>query len=143
MPKQVICTKSAPTPVGPYSQAIKVGQFIFTSGQAALDPKTGKVATGDFKTQVRRSLENIKAILEAAGATMEDVIKATVLINDMKNWSLLNEVWVEYFKGSLPARTCIQAGGLDSAVEIDVIAFIPKKRVGEKKIKKSFLKSKM
>ncbi|MCX8188759.1 MAG: RidA family protein [Nitrososphaeria archaeon] len=123
MGKDVIRTERAPTPIGPYSQAIKAGNFLFISGQGPIDPKTGKKIVGDIKEQTRQVLENIKNILEAAGLTLENVVKVNVYLKDMNDFPKMNEVYKEYFKTNPPARTTVQAiPPADIDVEIDAIA---------------------
>jgi 2-iminobutanoate/2-iminopropanoate deaminase len=127
MGKEIIKTQDAPSPIGPYSQGVKVGNLIFVSGQGGVDPKTGKVAKGDIRNQTKKALENIRAILKTVGLTLDNVVKVTVFLRDLKFFSEMNEVYKEYFKDNLPARTTIQAippGDLD--VEIEVIAYMPK-----------------
>lgn len=122
--KEVVYTKSAPEPIGPYSQAVKVGNMLFVSGQIPVDPKTGEVVKGDIKEQTRRVLENIKAVLEAAGYGLSDVAMAFVFLSDMSLFGQFNEVYAEYFKDKPPARVTVQAARLprDVLVEIAVIA---------------------
>lgn len=123
MSKDVIRTENAPTPIGPYSQAIKAGNFLFISGQGPIDPKTGKKIVGDIKEQTRQVLENIKSILEAAGLTLENVVKVNVYLKNMNDFPKMNEVYKEYFKTNPPARTTVQAiPPADIDVEIDAIA---------------------
>ena len=124
----IISTTGAPAAVGPYSQGIRAGDFIFVSGQTPLVPETGVMAPGGIQDLARQCLENIKAILEAAGACLDDVIKATVFLTDMDDFAKVNEVYAKYFNGSaLPARSCIQVAGLpmNALVEIEAIAYCP------------------
>jgi 2-iminobutanoate/2-iminopropanoate deaminase len=123
MVKEVFKTNRAPAPIGPYSQAVKAGGLLFISGQGPIDPKTGKKVAGDIKEQTRQVLENIKGILEAAGLTLENVVKVNVYLKNMSDFPKMNEVYKEYFKENPPARTTVQAtppGDID--VEIDAIA---------------------
>jgi 2-iminobutanoate/2-iminopropanoate deaminase len=123
MVKEVFKTNRAPAPIGPYSQAVKAGSLLFISGQGPIDPKTGKKVAGDIKEQTRQVLENIKGILEAAGLTLENVVKVNVYLKNMSDFPKMNEVYKEYFKENPPARTTVQAtppGDID--VEIDAIA---------------------
>jgi len=123
MVKEVFKTNRAPAPIGPYSQAVKAGSLLFISGQGPIDPKTGKKVAGDIKEQTRQVLENIKGILEAAGLTLENVVKVNVYLKNMNDFPKMNEVYKEYFKENPPARTTVQAtppGDID--VEIDAIA---------------------
>lgn len=123
MVKEVVKTERAPTPIGPYSQAIKAGNFLFISGQGPIDPKTGKKIVGDVEEQTRQVLENIKGILEATGLTLESVVKVNVYLKDIKDFPKMNEVYKEYFKTNPPARTTVQAiPPVDIDIEIDAIA---------------------
>ncbi|MGC8582669.1 MAG: RidA family protein [Thermoproteus sp.] len=122
--KEVVYTKAAPEPIGPYSQGVKVGNMLFVSGQIPIDPRTGEVVKGDIKEQTRRVLENIKAVLEAAGYGLSDVVMSFVFLADMSLFGQFNEVYAEYFKEKPPARVTVQAARLprDVLVEIAVIA---------------------
>lgn len=129
MKKEVIITKNAPAAIGPYSQAIKAGNFLFTSGQLPINPKTGELVSNDVKAAAKQSLENIKAILLAAGINFDNVVKATVFLKDMNDFGPVNEVYAEYFKVDMPARSAFQVAKLpkDGLCEIEVIAFVPEK----------------
>ena len=120
----VIETKNAPGAIGPYSQAIDCGSFIVTSGQIPIDPATGEFAGQDIKTQTRQSLTNISNILAAAGASMADVVKTTVLLNDIADFAAMNEVYAEFFTEPYPARAAFQAAGIPKGalVEIECVA---------------------
>ena len=122
--KEVIYTEAAPKPIGPYSQAVKVGNMLFVSGQIPIDPKTGEVVKGGIKEQTRQVLENIKTVLEAAGYTLNDVTMAFVFLADMNMFPEYNEVYAQYFKEKPPARVTVQAARLprDVLIEIAVIA---------------------
>ncbi|AKT35452.1 MAG: deaminase [Pyrobaculum sp.] len=122
--KEVIYTEAAPKPIGPYSQAVKAGNMLFVSGQIPIDPKTGEVVKGGIKEQTRQVLENIKAVLEAAGYTLNDVTMAFVFLADMNMFPEYNEVYAQYFKEKPPARVTVQAARLprDVLIEIAVIA---------------------
>ena len=122
--KQVINTNEAPGAIGPYSQAIKANGFLFVSGQLPVVPATGQFAEGGVSGQTRQSLENVKAILTAAGCTLDDVVKTTVFIKDMNDFGTVNTAYAEYFKQDCPARACIEVARLpkDALVEIEVIA---------------------
>lgn len=122
--KEVIYTEAAPKPIGPYSQAVKTGNMLFVSGQIPIDPKTGEVVKGGIKEQTRQVLENIKAVLEAAGYTLNDVTMAFVFLADMNMFPEYNEVYAQYFKEKPPARVTVQAARLprDALIEIAVIA---------------------
>ena len=126
MSKTIIQTSSAPPPIGPYSQAVAIGNLVFTAGQIPLDPATGQVVPGDIKAQTERVLENIKAILAAAGSSLERVVKTTVFIKDMNEFAAMNEVYGQFFqdKATAPARSTVEVARLpkDVRVEIEVIA---------------------
>lgn len=124
MEKNIINTKKAPAALGPYSQAVIVQNVIYTSGQLAINVVTGEFINDDIKKATAQSLENIKAILEEAGSTMEKVVKTLVFLKDMNDFEPMNEVYSQYFKTNPPARSCVQAGKLpkDALVEIEVIA---------------------
>jgi 2-iminobutanoate/2-iminopropanoate deaminase len=119
-----INTEHAPRPVGPYSQAIIEGDFIFLAGQGPGNPVTGQLEYGDVASETRRTFENIKAVLEAAGSSLDKVVKCNVYLRDMKDFAAMNEVYATYFSAPYPARTTIQAGALPMgiAVEIECIA---------------------
>jgi 2-iminobutanoate/2-iminopropanoate deaminase len=104
MEKKVVFTEKAPKPIGPYSQAIIAGNLIFTAGQIPIDPATNQVVQGDIKEQTRRVLENLRAILESVGATFDDVVKVTIYMKDLNEFSAMNEVYSEYFKNSPPCE---------------------------------------
>ena len=122
--KTIIRTEQAPQAIGPYSQAVRSGGFLFVSGQLPLDPATGAM-TADIRAQTRQALENARQILEAAGSGMDKVVKTTVLLSDMANFVPMNEVYAEFFPaGGYPARAAFQAARLpkDALVEIEMIA---------------------
>jgi 2-iminobutanoate/2-iminopropanoate deaminase len=122
--KNVITTDRGPKPIGPYSQAIKANGFIFLAGQVALDPKSGELVGSEIRQQTERTLENIKGILEAAGVNLHHVIKTTVFLKDMNDFSGMNEIYARYFTAAPPARSTVQVSRLpkDALVEIEVIA---------------------
>jgi 2-iminobutanoate/2-iminopropanoate deaminase len=122
-----IIAPGAPAAQGPYSHAVKAGGFIYVSGQACLDPKTNKFATGTVEEETRRTIENIQAILEAAGASLADVIKCSVFLSDIRDFAEMNAVYNEYFGAAKPARTTVQAilPGKSIKVEIDCVAYKP------------------
>ncbi len=122
---KVIKTDKAPAALGPYEAGIKVGNFIFTSGQIPLDPATNELVTGSIEDQTHRSLKNIKGILEAEGYSLNDVVKTTVFLSDMNNFAAVNKVYAEYFTVNKPARSCVQVAKLPKnvGVEIEVIAY--------------------
>ena len=122
--RRVIYTPKAPKPVGPYSQGIIAGNYLFVSGQIPIDPETGEVVKGDFKTQVRRVLENIKAIVEASGGSMKDVVKVTVYLKDMNKFREFNEIYKEYFKEEPPARSVVEVSNLPKNVDLEIDAIV-------------------
>lgn len=126
--REVIKTSSAPAAIGPYSQGIRVsaGKMLFTAGQVPLDPATGQMVTGDIKAQTRRVLENVKAILHAAGASLENVVKTTVFMTDLNEFAAMNEVYAEFFSTNPPARSTVEVRALPrgSKVEIETMAII-------------------
>lgn len=124
--KQVISTDSAPGAIGPYSQAIKAGNMIFCSGQIPIDPATGEFVSQDVTEQTEQVFMNLKAVLEAAGATLEDVVKTTVFLADMGEFAAMNDVYARHFVENKPARATVQAARLprDARVEIDCIAVL-------------------
>lgn len=125
MEKEVIISKKAPAAIGPYSPAVKVGNLIFASGQIPIDPKTGKMIEGDIEAQARRALDNLKAVLEPYSIGLENVVKTTVFLKDMNNFTRVNKVYGEYFNDKFPARSCIEVSRLpkDAEIEIEAIAF--------------------
>jgi 2-iminobutanoate/2-iminopropanoate deaminase len=124
--KEVISTEKAPGAVGPYSQGIRVGSLLYTAGQIALDPKTGKMVERDIVIQTKRVLLNLQGILEAAGANLDQVIKTTVFLQDMANFGAMNEVYEQFFSDQPPARSTVEVSRLplDALVEIEAIAFL-------------------
>jgi 2-iminobutanoate/2-iminopropanoate deaminase len=122
--KEIIHTDRGPKPIGPYSQAIRANQFLFLSGQVALDPKSGEMVGADIRQQTERTLENIKGMLEAAGGSLLKVVKTTVFLKDMNDFAAMNEVYGRYFSSAPPARSTVQVARLpkDALVEIEVIA---------------------
>jgi len=122
--RQVISTDRGPKAIGPYSQAIKANGFIFISGQIALDPKTNQLVEGDIRVQTERVLENLKGIVEAAGSSLDRVVKTTVFLKDMGEFAAMNEVYARFFPSVPPARATVEAARLprDVRVEIDLIA---------------------
>jgi 2-iminobutanoate/2-iminopropanoate deaminase len=124
--KKVVQTEKAPKAIGPYSQAIQAGNFLFLSGQIPLDPKTGELAKGDIRKQTQQVLENIKGVLESQGLGMENVVKSTIFLKDMGNFNQVNEVYATYFPSSPPARSTVEVAKLpkDADIEIEAIALI-------------------
>ena len=121
--KEIIATEKGPKAIGPYSQAVKANGFIFTAGQVPFDPATGQLIEGDIARQTARVLENLKAIVEAAGSSLDRAVKATVYLKDMNDFAAMNEVYARYFPKEPPARSTVEAARLprDVRVEIDLI----------------------
>ena len=124
--RQAVSSRSAPAAIGPYSQAVRAGSFLFVSGQIPLDPDTGTIVEGDIAVQTHRVFRNLTAILEAGGASLANVVRTTVYLADMNDFAAMNAVYATYFASPAPARSTIQAARLprDARVEIDVIAAI-------------------
>ncbi|MGQ9665927.1 MAG: RidA family protein [Anaerolineae bacterium] len=127
MSREVIATTKAPAAVGPYSQAIKANGFVFTAGQLGLDPATGKLVEGDVVDQARQALKNLQAILEAAGSSLEHVVKVTVFLEDINDFKRVNEVYAQFFTANPPARSAVQVAALPlgGLVEIEAVAVVP------------------
>ncbi|MBI4961529.1 MAG: RidA family protein [Desulfovibrio sp.] len=122
--KQIIDTKNAPAAIGPYSQAVWAGDLLFCSGQIPIDPATGQIVAGGAADQAKQVLTNVKAVLEAAGLTLADVVKATVFFKDMNDFQAVNEVYASFFQAPYPARSGVEVARLprDVLVEIEVVA---------------------
>ena len=127
MNKNQIKTDKAPQAIGPYSQAIEVNGMVYTSGVVPIDPATGNVVEGDIKVQATRVFDSMKALLEAAGSSCEDVVKTTVFIKDMNDFAALNEIYTNYFTGVFPARSCVEVARLPKDVLIEMEAIALKK----------------
>ena len=127
MSKEVIATTNAPAAVGPYSQAIKLNDLLFCSGQIALDPATGALVGSDVKTQTEQVMKNISAVLAAAGASFDDVVKTTCFLTDINDFAEFNQIYGQYFTGK-PARSCVAVSALPkgAVVEVEVIAEVKK-----------------
>jgi len=123
MAKEIIFTKKAPAAIGPYSQGNKIGDLIFTSGQLPLNPETGELYD-EIKMATKQSLENVKAIVEAGGSSLDKVVKVVIFLKDMEDFAFVNEVYSEYFKENSPARSCVQVEKLpkDALIEIEAVA---------------------
>ncbi|NQS92157.1 MAG: RidA family protein [Chloroflexi bacterium] len=126
MKKEIITSNKAPQALGPYSVAVKAGQFVFTAGQLGLVPETGEFAQGGIEGETRQALENLKNVLEAAGSSLKHVVKTTVFLRDMNDFSVMNGIYGEFFTEDFPARSAVQAARLpkDGAVEIEAVALI-------------------
>lgn len=122
MENRSVLTIYAPQPIGPYNQAIVAGGFIFTAGQIPVNPSTNKVVEGGIRAQTRQCLENLKAIMEAAGSSMGKVVKTTVFLHDMNDFALMNEVYAEFFADTKPARSAVQVARLPLDVEVEIEA---------------------
>jgi len=126
--REAVSSEQAPKAIGPYSQAIRAGDFLFLSGQIPLDPATGQLVPGDIAAQTRRVLENLRAVLAAAGLSLDAVVRTTIYLVDLGDFSVVNEVYGSYFTDPAPARATVQVSRLprDARVEIDAIAFLKK-----------------
>jgi len=122
MKKKVIQTEKAPKAIGPYSQAIQAGPFVFLSGQIPINPGTGELIGGDIRQQARQVLENLKQILESQGLAMQDVVKTTIFLKDMEHFHQVNEIYATYFPTSPPARSTIEIARLPRNVDIEIEA---------------------
>ena len=119
--KNIITTKNAPAPIGPYSQAVLNGGMLYTSGQIAIDPKTGALALGDIKAETKLVMENLKGILSEVGMTFENVLKTSIFISDMENFSKINEVYATYFnEATAPARETVEVANLPKYVNVEI-----------------------
>lgn len=124
MQRERVATAGAPAAIGPYSQAIIAGEYVFASGQIALDPESGQLITGDVRDQTRRALQNLGAVLQAAGSDLALIVKTTVFLSNMADYSAMNEVYAEFFLGEAPARSTIAVAELPrkALVEVEAIA---------------------
>jgi len=124
LPKQFFQTREAPQPIGPYSQGIKAGQFLFVAGQGPADPKTGKMAS-DIETQTRQTLYNVKAIIEASGFSLSDVVKTSIFLNNAGDFPKVNDVYKTFFQNNPPTRTTVEVKFVapEMLIEIDAIAY--------------------
>jgi len=124
MGKKIIATSKAPAAIGPYSQAIRIGDFLYTSGQISLDPETMEMITGDIEVETEKVLKNIEAILKADGLGLNNIIKTTVYLTDLSEFARMNQVYEKFFADTKPARACVQVAALPKGakVEIDAIA---------------------
>ena len=124
MKKKIIATPKAPAAIGPYSQAIRIGDFLYTSGQISLDPESMEMITGDIEVETEKVLKNIEAILKEDGLNLNNIIKTTVYLNDLSEFARMNQVYEKFFTDTKPARACVQVAALPKGakVEIDVVA---------------------
>lgn len=125
--KKIINTSKAPTPIGPYNQAVLKGDMLFISGQIALDPETGDLETQDLESETKKVMENLKAILTEAGMTFENVLKTSIFISDMHNFNRINEVYSSYFEAeTAPARETVEVANLPKFVNVEISAIASK-----------------
>lgn len=126
MSKEIISTQNAPAAIGPYSQAIKVGNMLFTSGQIPLNPENGELVNSNIQEATRRVLDNLKAVLEAGNSSLDNVIKTTVFLKNMDDFVAVNEIYGEYFTVKMPARSAVQVAKLpkDALIEIEAVALV-------------------
>jgi 2-iminobutanoate/2-iminopropanoate deaminase len=124
MEKKIIATSKAPAAIGPYSQAIRIGNFLYTSGQISLDPETMEMITGDIEVETEKVLKNIEAILKADGLNLNNIIKTTVYLTDLSEFARMNQVYEKFFADTKPARACVQVAALPKGakIEIDAVA---------------------
>ena len=124
MSKEILSTDKAPAAIGPYVQAVRANGFVFTSGQIAIDPATQKIVEGDINVQTHRVMDNLKAVLDHAGLSFDDVIKTTCFLKNISDFSAFNAVYGEYFKNTAPARSCVEVARLpkDVLVEVELVA---------------------
>ena len=124
MKKEIISTENAPKAIGPYSQAVKAGNFMFISGQIPLDPKTGDLVSESIEDQAKQVLNNIKSICKAAGYSLDDIVKISIFLTDLGNFATVNEVMKEYFAEPYPARATVEVSGLPLGVNIEIEAIV-------------------
>lgn len=124
MDKVIINTQKAPAAIGPYSQAVKVGNLMFISGQIPIDPATGDVVKGDVQTQAKQCIKNLQAMCEAANTTLQNIVKTTVFVKDMAQFGQVNETYGEFFKEEPPARACVEVSGLPKNVLVEIEAIV-------------------
>jgi 2-iminobutanoate/2-iminopropanoate deaminase len=126
--KKIISTPKAPSAIGPYSQAVVVGDMVYTSGMIPIIPETGELETGDIKAQATQAIKNLVALLEASGASADSVVKTTVFIKDMNDFAAVNEVYATFFTDNFPARSCVEVARLpkDVKIEIEAVATLNK-----------------
>ena len=122
--KQVIRTDAAPAAVGPYSQAVAVDGWLWVSGQIPLDPVTGELVAGDIDAATRRVLDNLRAVVEAAGADLDQTVRVTIYLTDLGRFETVNSIYAEYFTGSPPARACVEVSGLPKGAEVEMDAVV-------------------
>lgn len=126
MKKNIVVAENAPKAIGPYSAGVTIGNFVYTAGQLGIDPKAGGFVAGGIEAETRQALKNLKAVLEAAGSSLENVIKTTVFLRDMDEFAAMNGVYAEFFTENFPARSAVQVARLplDAAVEVEAVAVL-------------------
>jgi len=129
--KKIISTNESPGAIGPYSQGVRSGSFLFCSGQIPLDPKSGQIVSGDIATQTRRVLDNIAAVLRAGGLTFDNVVKTTIFLTDLGDFQIVNEVYTSYFKQDAPARSTVQVSALPRGAKIEIEAIADTGEAGQ------------
>lgn len=124
MTREIVSTEQAPAAIGPYSQAVRTKDLIFVSGQIPIDPATGQLVSGDIRAETRQAMQNLKAILTAAGSSLENIVKTTLYISNMDQFAVINEVYAEFFADQPPARACVEVARLprDVGVEVEAVA---------------------
>ena len=124
MTKEIISTKNAPQAIGPYSQAVKAGSLMFISGQIPLDPETGHLVSQSIEDQAKQVLENVKSICEAAGCSLDDIVKISIFLTDLSNFAVVNDMMKEYFSEPYPARATVEVSGLPLGVNVEIEAIV-------------------
>ena len=124
MKKEIISTENAPQAIGPYSQAVKAGNLMFISGQIPLDPKTGDLVSESIEEQAKQVLDNVKSICEASGNSLDDIVKISIFLTDLSNFSVVNDVMKEYFSEPYPARATVEVSGLPLGVNVEIEAIV-------------------
>ena len=124
MTKEIISTKNAPQAIGPYSQAVKAGKLMFISGQIPLDPDTGGLVSQSIEDQAKQVLENVKSICEAAGCSLDDIVKISIFLTDLSNFAVVNDMMKEYFSEPYPARATVEVSGLPLGVNVEIEAIV-------------------
>ena len=124
MTQKIISTENAPQAIGPYSQAVKAGNLMFISGQIPLDPKTGDLVSESIEDQAKQVLENVKSICEAAGSSLDDIVKISIFLTDLSNFAVVNDVMKEYFSEPYPARATVEVSGLPLGVNVEIEAIV-------------------
>ena len=124
MTKEIISTKNAPQAIGPYSQAVKAGNLMFISGQITLDPESGDLVSQTIEDQAKQVLENVKSICEAAGCSLDDIVKISIFLTDLSNFAVVNDMMKEYFSEPYPARATVEVSGLPLGVNVEIEAIV-------------------